>query len=175
MHLHCHSFVSTISLSLAVELATALVAGYGSRRQRDVLNTVGCVRGITGVLRASFVLFNGRLRSGEGWIGPTACSYIEGRTYPLTNTICTCCALPPSSITNQPTYQLNSISRFKRYLVASKLLPILSLLFQILLLPHQNTMSAITVQPLSFPEGSGIKFGAVVDNVNIENLTGKTR
>jgi hypothetical protein len=36
-------------------------------------------------------------------------------------------------------------------------------------------MSAITVQPLSFPEGSGIKFGAVVGNVDIENLTGKTR
>lgn len=32
-------------------------------------------------------------------------------------------------------------------------------------------MSAITVQPLSFPEGSGIKFGAVVGNVDIENLT----
>ncbi|KAK7748916.1 Alpha-ketoglutarate-dependent xanthine dioxygenase xan-1 [Cytospora paraplurivora] len=32
-------------------------------------------------------------------------------------------------------------------------------------------MSVITVRPLSFPEGSGIKFGAVVDNVDVENLT----
>lgn len=34
-------------------------------------------------------------------------------------------------------------------------------------------MSNITVQPLSFPEGSGVKFGAVVEGVDIENLTGK--
>lgn len=34
-------------------------------------------------------------------------------------------------------------------------------------------MSSITVQPLSVPAGSGIKFGAVVSNVDLENLTGK--
>ncbi|KAJ4390653.1 Alpha-ketoglutarate-dependent xanthine dioxygenase xan-1 [Gnomoniopsis smithogilvyi] len=32
-------------------------------------------------------------------------------------------------------------------------------------------MSSISVQPLSVPEGSGIKFGAVVSNVDLENLT----
>lgn len=36
-------------------------------------------------------------------------------------------------------------------------------------------MPSITVQPLSVPaEGSGIKFGAVVNNVDLENLTGKS-
>lgn len=33
--------------------------------------------------------------------------------------------------------------------------------------------SKITVEPLRFPEGSGINFGAVVSNIDIENLTGK--
>lgn len=36
-------------------------------------------------------------------------------------------------------------------------------------------MSAITVQPLAVPEGSSIKFGAAVSNVDIEKLTGKTK
>lgn len=35
-------------------------------------------------------------------------------------------------------------------------------------------MSAITVQPLPCPEGSGVQFGAVVSGVDIENLTGKS-
>jgi len=30
-----------------------------------------------------------------------------------------------------------------------------------------------TITPLSFPEGSGINFGATVSTVDIENLTGK--
>lgn len=34
-------------------------------------------------------------------------------------------------------------------------------------------MSHIKVQRLSFPEGSGVKFGAAVEGVDIENLTGK--
>lgn len=35
-------------------------------------------------------------------------------------------------------------------------------------------MSSITVEPLSFPEGSEIKFGAIISGVDVENLTGKT-
>lgn len=34
-------------------------------------------------------------------------------------------------------------------------------------------MSSITVQPMSLPEGSGVNFGAVINGVDIENLTGK--
>lgn len=34
-------------------------------------------------------------------------------------------------------------------------------------------MSAITVTPLKPAEGSKVKFGAVVSNVDIENLTGE--
>lgn len=34
-------------------------------------------------------------------------------------------------------------------------------------------MSSISIQPLAVPEGSGIKFGATVSNVDLENLTGK--
>lgn len=34
-------------------------------------------------------------------------------------------------------------------------------------------MSGITVEPLRFPETSGVNFGASVRNVDIENLTGK--
>lgn len=33
--------------------------------------------------------------------------------------------------------------------------------------------SKITVEPLRFPEESGINFGAAMSNVDIENLTGK--
>jgi hypothetical protein len=44
---------------------------------------------------------------------------------------------------------------------------------------HSSTYTAMsskaTVQPLSFPEESGIKFGATVSNVDIEDLTGKNR
>lgn len=34
--------------------------------------------------------------------------------------------------------------------------------------------SNITVEPLRFPEDSGINFGAVASNADIENLTGKS-
>lgn len=33
--------------------------------------------------------------------------------------------------------------------------------------------SKIIVEPLRFPEGSAIDFGATASNVDIENLTGK--
>jgi hypothetical protein len=33
--------------------------------------------------------------------------------------------------------------------------------------------SKISVEPLLFPEDSGINFGAVASNADIENLTGK--
>ncbi len=36
-------------------------------------------------------------------------------------------------------------------------------------------MSPITIQPLTPPEGSQINFGAVVSNVDIENLSGKNQ
>lgn len=36
-------------------------------------------------------------------------------------------------------------------------------------------MSAITVQPLSSPEGSGPQLGAIVSGADIENLTGKIK
>lgn len=35
-------------------------------------------------------------------------------------------------------------------------------------------MSAAVVQPLAFPEGSQINFGASVSGVDVENLTGKS-
>lgn len=31
----------------------------------------------------------------------------------------------------------------------------------------------ITVEPIAVPEGSGINFGAKIDNVDVENLTGR--
>jgi len=40
--------------------------------------------------------------------------------------------------------------------------------------PRLNMTSKIIVEPLRFPEDSGINFGAVVSNVDIEDLTGKT-
>lgn len=35
--------------------------------------------------------------------------------------------------------------------------------------------SQINIQPLPTREGSDIKFGAIVTNVDVENLTGKPR
>lgn len=34
-------------------------------------------------------------------------------------------------------------------------------------------MASLSLQPLPVPEGSSITFGAMLDNVDLENLTGK--
>jgi len=37
-----------------------------------------------------------------------------------------------------------------------------------------SAIKSITIEPLTVPKDSQINFGAVVSNVDIENLTGKT-
>ena len=42
--------------------------------------------------------------------------------------------------------------------------------------PHsQSTMSSAVVTPLQFPEDSNVKFGASISNIDLENLSGKTK
>lgn len=45
--------------------------------------------------------------------------------------------------------------------------------FTIVTPQNPSIMSNITVQPLPSSEGSSVDFGAIVSNVNIENISGK--